>query len=133
VLNAALEYRALNMGVYGVTTPLLKPWTSRPGMIEIVLELFHRSAAAVEAPRELAADARGGKAAPLAQLPVLASALYAAIHERLDWLGRSVIILMCCMRTGLIPQIAHSSPKTRRLRGTGMISRSASASCDPKC
>ncbi|KAH7910183.1 hypothetical protein BJ138DRAFT_1127105, partial [Hygrophoropsis aurantiaca] len=78
VLQSALDYRAYNLGVYGVELPVMRPWTSRPSAIDAVLGLFD-------------ACARGaGEGEGKGELPALAALLFACIAERLDWLGSAV-------------------------------------------
>lgn len=83
-LQAALSYRAYNIGVYGVDLPMIKPWTSRPTVIDAVLKL-------VEATSKTATDSASSSSAGakdvVNMLPELATLLFACIQERLDWLG----------------------------------------------
>ncbi|KIJ69004.1 hypothetical protein HYDPIDRAFT_172503 [Hydnomerulius pinastri MD-312] len=84
-LQAALSYRAYNLGVYGVDLPMIKPWTSRPAVIDAVLKL-------VDAVTRVAAEGAGASASGNAKevvgmLPELATLLFACVQERLDWLG----------------------------------------------
>ena len=86
-LQAALSYRAYNLGVYGVELPIIKPWTSRPVVIDAVLKL-------VDLASNVATDSGSGSSASakdvIALLPEFATLLFACIQERLDWLGRLV-------------------------------------------
>jgi hypothetical protein len=84
VLKSALDYREYNLGVYGIELPMLGPWTSKPAVIDIVLGLFDNTTRFVESSES------GGDQNLLAQLPELASILFACIQERLDWLERRV-------------------------------------------
>ncbi|KAI9466341.1 hypothetical protein BJY52DRAFT_1367647 [Lactarius psammicola] len=68
ILNSAFEYRDYNAGVYGVALPFVKPWTSKPEVINVVLELFDVTTT----------------------FPDLASALFASVHERMSWLQSAV-------------------------------------------
>jgi nuclear pore complex protein Nup133 len=72
---------------------MLKPWTSRNSIIEIVMGLFDTTTKLVESP---SADSEAVRMStePNQQLPELASALFSCIRERLDWLGRYVSISM---------------------------------------
>jgi nuclear pore complex protein Nup133 len=72
---------------------MIKPWTSRPSVIDLVLELFNTTAMVVETPTDMDSGARGKKEQPLSQLPELASLLFACIKERLDWLNRLVSMM----------------------------------------
>ncbi|KAG6334835.1 hypothetical protein ID866_4257 [Astraeus odoratus] len=86
-LQAALSYRAYNLGVYGVELPMIKPWTSRPTVIDAVLKL-------VDAASKVATDS-GSSSNPGAKdvvdmLPEFATLLFACVQERLDWLGSLV-------------------------------------------
>lgn len=84
-LQAALSYRAYNLGVYGVELPMIKPWTSRPAVIDAVLKL-------VEAVTKVATDSGGNSSGKevVDMLPELATLLFACVQERLDWLARQV-------------------------------------------
>ncbi|KAI6045772.1 hypothetical protein EDC04DRAFT_3031700 [Pisolithus marmoratus] len=83
-LQAALSYRAYNLGVYGVDLPMIKPWTSRPTVIDAVLKL-------VDAASKVATDSGSSSSAGakdvVNMLPELATLLFACVQERLDWLG----------------------------------------------
>ncbi|TFK76396.1 hypothetical protein BDN72DRAFT_755585 [Pluteus cervinus] len=85
ILGSALEYRRHNWGVYGLEAPMIKPWTSQPGVIEVVLELFESTTRAVDS-NENGHSQERRQNAPGSQLPDLASILFACIQERLDWL-----------------------------------------------
>ncbi|KAF9533020.1 hypothetical protein CPB83DRAFT_903494 [Crepidotus variabilis] len=81
VMRSAFEYRTYNEAVYGVDTPMIKAWTSRPSIIDAVLSLFDLTTKAVET-----GTSRGKDKEPSSQLPALAAALFESIKERLDWL-----------------------------------------------
>ncbi|KXN86872.1 hypothetical protein AN958_09467 [Leucoagaricus sp. SymC.cos] len=49
VLRSAFDYRAFNMGVYGLEKPMINPWTSRASIIDVALSLFDASTKASEA------------------------------------------------------------------------------------
>lgn len=91
VLRAALDYRDYNLGVYGIELPMLRPWTSKMSIIDIVLNLFDTTTKLVESP---SADSEAVRMSsePNMQLPELASILFSCIHERLEWLGRCVSV-----------------------------------------
>ena len=93
MLKAAIDYRNYNLRVYGIELPMLKPWTSRNSIVEIVMGLFDTTTKLVESP---SADSEAVRMStePNQQLPELASALFSCIRERLDWLGRYVSISM---------------------------------------
>ena len=84
VLRSAFQYRAYNLGVYGVEPPMIKAWTSRPMIIDAVLSLFDLTTKTVES------SARTRDREPSSQLPALAAVLFKSIKERLDWLSRQV-------------------------------------------
>ncbi|KAJ7582654.1 hypothetical protein C8J56DRAFT_955381 [Mycena floridula] len=85
VLKSAFEYREYNSRVYGIHMPMLDPWTSTTKIIDVLNTLFETSAKVVSGQ---GSDVhREGD--PYMQLPDLASSLFAAIQERLDWLGSS--------------------------------------------
>ncbi|EIW85147.1 hypothetical protein CONPUDRAFT_70040 [Coniophora puteana RWD-64-598 SS2] len=88
ILSSALDYRAYNLGVYGVTLPMIKPWTSRPGIIDTVLGMFDVATKFLDGPSD--AENSGAKTEPRKQLPALASVLFTCINERLEWL-RSIV------------------------------------------
>jgi nuclear pore complex protein Nup133 len=74
--------------VYGVELPFVKPWTSKPEVINVVLELFDATTTYVQ---DLGDSPDEHKARePNSQLPDLASALFASVHERMDSLQRHV-------------------------------------------
>lgn len=75
------------MAVYGITLPLLNPWSSQPSVIEVLSELFSLTTKLVEIP---VADPEvvKARAIPKGQLPELATWMFACIQERLDWLDR---------------------------------------------
>ncbi|KAF8843579.1 hypothetical protein BDN67DRAFT_964047 [Paxillus ammoniavirescens] len=84
-LQATVSYRAYNLGVYGVDLPMIKPWTSRPAVIDAVLKLVD---AVTRVATEGAGASAGGNAKEVVDmLPELATLLFACIQERLDWLG----------------------------------------------
>ena len=93
MLKAAIDYRNYNLRVYGIELPMLKPWTSRNSIVEIVMGLFDTTTKLVESP---SADSEAVRMStePNQQLPELASALFSCIRERLDWLGRYVSMSM---------------------------------------
>ncbi|EGO21494.1 hypothetical protein SERLADRAFT_451525, partial [Serpula lacrymans var. lacrymans S7.9] len=89
ILKSALDYRAYNLGVYGIDLPMIKPWTSRPAVIDIVLALFDTTTKAVESP--ISDDVATKLKSELSlQLPALASILFSCILERLEWLESAV-------------------------------------------
>ena len=92
VLRAALDYRDYNLGVYGIDLPMLRPWTSKMSIIDIILHLFDTTTRLVESP------SFNNEAVWMSklnmQLPELASILFSCIHERLEWLGRYVFVNM---------------------------------------
>ncbi|KIM58886.1 hypothetical protein SCLCIDRAFT_127429 [Scleroderma citrinum Foug A] len=83
-LQAALSYRAHNLCVYGVELPIIKPWTSRPVVIDAVLKL-------VDSASNVATDSGASSSASAKDvidlLPEFATLLFACVQERLDWLG----------------------------------------------
>ncbi|KAF8892544.1 Non-repetitive/WGA-negative nucleoporin C-terminal-domain-containing protein [Infundibulicybe gibba] len=86
VLKSAFDYREYNFGVYGIELPMIKPWTSRPSVIDVVLGLFDASTKVVDSPdTDTSKDSE-----PNTQLPDLAGVLFACLQERLDWLGSAV-------------------------------------------
>ncbi|KAK2466879.1 hypothetical protein APHAL10511_001137 [Amanita phalloides] len=86
LLQSALDYRQYNLGVYGIQLPMIKPWTSRPAVIDAVLGLFDATTKVVDQPLSDGSLPSAGKE-PSTQLPELAEILFACIQERLDWLG----------------------------------------------
>ncbi|KAH8107113.1 Non-repetitive/WGA-negative nucleoporin C-terminal-domain-containing protein [Cristinia sonorae] len=85
ILQSAISYRHYNLGVYGITLPMIHPWTSSMRVINIVSELFDTTVKLVELP---SADIEPARAKILAkeQLPELASTLFSCYHEQLQWL-----------------------------------------------
>ncbi|KAI0302174.1 Non-repetitive/WGA-negative nucleoporin C-terminal-domain-containing protein [Russula brevipes] len=88
ILNSAFEYRDYNAGVYGVESPFVKPWTSKPEVINVVLELFDATTTYVQNLGESPDEHKARE--PNSQLPDLASALFASVHERMSWLQSAV-------------------------------------------
>ncbi|KAN0123739.1 Non-repetitive/WGA-negative nucleoporin C-terminal domain containing protein [Russula decolorans] len=88
ILNSAFEYRDYNAGVYGVEPPFVKPWTSKPEVINVVLELFDATTTYVQHLGESPDEHKARE--PNSQLPDLASALFASVHERMSWLQSAV-------------------------------------------
>lgn len=68
--------------------PFVKPWTSKPEVINVVLELFDVTTTFIQNLGE-SLDAHKTRE-PNSQLPDLASALFACVHERMGWLQRHV-------------------------------------------
>jgi nuclear pore complex protein Nup133 len=88
ILNSAFEYRDYNAGVYGVGLPFVKPWTSKPEVINVVLELFDVTTTYLQNFGETSDEHASRE--PDSQLPDLASALFASVHERMSWLQSAV-------------------------------------------
>ncbi|KAL4077069.1 hypothetical protein V8B97DRAFT_1378901 [Scleroderma yunnanense] len=86
-LRAALSYRAYNLGVYGIDLPIIKPWTSRPVIIDVVLTL-------VDSASKVATDSGSSSNATAKDvinlLPEFATLLFTCVQERLDWLGSPI-------------------------------------------
>lgn len=66
---------------------MVNPWTCDPAVIDVVQTLFDNTTALVESPSisDYDADLK-------AQLPDLATRLFASLHERLSWLARCATI-----------------------------------------
>jgi nuclear pore complex protein Nup133 len=75
------------MGVYGIQPPMIRPWTSRPGVIDAVLGLFDATTKVVDKPLS-DGSLPDMKSESSPQLPELAEVLFACVQERLNWLGR---------------------------------------------
>ncbi|KAI0957243.1 hypothetical protein AcW1_005700 [Taiwanofungus camphoratus] len=90
VLQSATHYREYNLGVYGVELPLMDPWSSQPFVINIVTELFNTTTKLVEMTPTANLNGTQTQEGPRAQLPELASILFACIKERLEWLDSPV-------------------------------------------
>ncbi|KAG6898380.1 hypothetical protein C0992_009055 [Termitomyces sp. T32_za158] len=86
-LNSAFDYREYNLQVYGIDLPMIRPWSSKPAVIDVVLGLFDATTKAIEASSSV--DRTRTDSEPGAQLPDLAAVLFTCIQERLDWLGSS--------------------------------------------
>ncbi|KAI0636924.1 Non-repetitive/WGA-negative nucleoporin C-terminal-domain-containing protein [Trametes polyzona] len=89
ILQSAQSYREYNLGVYGITLPMIDPWTSQPDIIDLVDELFNATTQLVEAPSGDSESAESKKV-PRQQLPELAACLFQCIQERLDWLSSPI-------------------------------------------
>jgi len=68
---------------------MIKPWSSKPSIIDAVLTLFDLTSKCVESTPESRTHVRDKE--PLSQLPPLAGVLFECIKERLDWLSRYII------------------------------------------
>lgn len=64
---------------------MIKPWTSRPAVIDAILNL-------VDSVTKVATDSGGNSTGKdvVDMLPELATLLFACVQERLDWLARQV-------------------------------------------
>lgn len=132
MIKAALDYRDYNLGVYGIELPMLKPWTSKASIIEVVLGLFDTTRKLVESP-STDSEAVRMSSEPNMQLPELASVLFACIHERLGWLGRSVylhyrIAIDMTDTRCLIPVLSQRMMLDLSARGMNLTK--SSANCD---
>ncbi|KAF9464745.1 hypothetical protein BDZ94DRAFT_1161306 [Collybia nuda] len=90
VLQSAFDYREYNLGVYGVDLPMIKPWSSRPAIIDVILGLFDATTKVVDSVI-LEGEDMDKSVDPNMQLPGLATILFACIQERLSWLGSPVV------------------------------------------
>lgn len=90
-MNAALTCREKNYGAYGISGPLINPWTSHPAIVDIANELFTSTAKLIEQPSS-EAEQPVGRVQARDQLPQLASILFLVYHERLEYLARYVTI-----------------------------------------
>lgn len=90
VLRSAFDYRDYNLGVYGIEPPMLRPWTSRPSVIDVVLALFDASTNVLEN-QGTGGESQSGLGGSSSQLADLAEILFACIQERLNWLARSAL------------------------------------------
>jgi len=88
ILNSAFEYRDYNAGVYGVESTFFRPWTSKPEVINVILELFDATTTYIQNLGESPDEHKARE--PNSQLPDLASALFASVHERMGWLQSAV-------------------------------------------
>jgi nuclear pore complex protein Nup133 len=91
ILRSAFDYREYNLGVYGIALPMIKPWSSRPAVIDVVLEFFDATTKCIDTLGP-GPEQTGEVAEPKSQLPDLAAILLACFQERLDWLRRYVIL-----------------------------------------
>jgi nuclear pore complex protein Nup133 len=66
---------------------MIKPWSSKPTVIDVVLEFFDATTKCLDAlapgSQQIHEDTE-----PKSQLPELAGILFACFQERLDWLRR---------------------------------------------
>lgn len=69
---------------------MIKPWTSRPAVIDVVLGLFDATTKAIDSLSPMD-ETTNRNNEPHSQLPDLATVLFACIQEQLDWLGRYAI------------------------------------------
>lgn len=89
ILRSAFDYREYNLGVYGIVLPMIKPWSSRSAIIDVVLEFFDATTKCLDG---LAPGSEQIKEDTelKSQLPELAAILLACFQERLDWLQSPV-------------------------------------------
>jgi nuclear pore complex protein Nup133 len=71
---------------------MIKPWSSQPAIIDVVLGLFDTTTKAIDS--STPGDDTNDNTEPNIQLPDLAAILFACIQERLDWLGRYAIYIL---------------------------------------
>lgn len=76
----AYQYRAYNIGVYGIEGPMIGAWTSKPMIVDTILSLFDLTTKAVDS------NSGSREKEPRSQLPTLAGVLFESISERLGWL-----------------------------------------------
>ncbi|KAK7467177.1 hypothetical protein VKT23_004235 [Stygiomarasmius scandens] len=81
VLQSGFGYREANLGMYAIEPPMLRAWTSEPGVIDAVLAVFNSSTTEIEA-GTLTASAKLDL-----RLPELATVLLACVYERIEWLS----------------------------------------------
>jgi len=99
--------------VYGVDLPMLKPWTSRPNVIDGVLMLVDTATRCANWEKKCLDDmyhqlryfrfaldpSKANTKSPSKELlPELATVFFACVQERLDWLGRQVVCLSASLR-----------------------------------
>jgi len=89
LFNHKAKFRVAFAGVYGVGLPFVKPWTSKPEVINVVLELFDLTTTYLQNFGESSDDEHASRE-PDSQLPDLASALFASVHERMSWLQSGI-------------------------------------------
>jgi nuclear pore complex protein Nup133 len=66
---------------------MIKPWSSRPAVIDVVLEFFDATTRCLDALIP-GSEQMNEDTEPKSQLPELAAILLACFQERLDWLQR---------------------------------------------
>lgn len=86
VLSSAINYRAHNHEVYGIAMPMIRPWTSKPTVIDVLLSLFEASTKTDDSLE--VRKTTNNLTEEDSHLPELASSLFECIQERLAWLGR---------------------------------------------
>lgn len=95
---------------------MIKPWTSRPAVIDALLKL-------VDAVTKVATDNGGNNTGKdvVDMLPELATLLFACLQERLDWLARQVPLASStyfCSCTSRFPSpMAANDPNSQSDRG----------------
>jgi nuclear pore complex protein Nup133 len=99
LLRSAFDYRDYNLGVYGIELPMLRPWTSRPSVIDVVLALFDASTKVLEN-QGTSGGNQSGSGESRSQLADLAEILFACIQERLNWLARSAFCVFIFKQVG---------------------------------
>ncbi|TFK42541.1 hypothetical protein BDQ12DRAFT_732185 [Crucibulum laeve] len=90
VLRSAFNFRATHLALYGIELPMIRPWTSRSSIIDVVLTLFEASTKVIDYPAPGSASSNRNQE-PATQLPDLAAILFECIQERLNWLGSTVV------------------------------------------
>jgi hypothetical protein len=105
ILKSAFGYGGYNLGVYGIELPMIDPWTSRPAVIDIVLNLFEVTTKFIDSPTSRTDPTGSNKKEADEQLPELASVIFACIQERLAWLGRwNIFPWKCGLASHTLPQ-----------------------------
>lgn len=87
ILESGWTYRETNSGVYGISLPFIKPWTSEPPIADVLMDLFDSTTKVLAQSSADHPDHAQSKES-IRQLPPLAAAVFRAFQERLSWLDR---------------------------------------------
>ncbi|PPR00501.1 hypothetical protein CVT24_005524 [Panaeolus cyanescens] len=84
VLQCAFQYRAYNLGVYGIDLPMLKPWSSRSYVVDSVLSILDLATKTLDSTSNIGRTAEQKQGDDiLTQLPALAAVFFECVKERI--------------------------------------------------
>jgi len=90
-LRSAFNFRERQSQVYGIKRPMIKPWTSKAYISDVVLELFNGTLVALERAQVEEPHSNPLGRAPGNQLPELCDLFFKCITERLEYFGSNLV------------------------------------------